>query len=74
MTTDPNALVKPIHEKAMPVLLLTPEETDIWMRAVGRGDAPGPAAPRPRADRQGLAILRSQRYQGEDRHDESEIR
>ena len=33
LTTDPNALVKPIHEKAMPVLLLTKEETDIWMRA-----------------------------------------
>ncbi|HBT68734.1 MAG TPA: DUF159 family protein, partial [Agrobacterium sp.] len=25
--------VKPIHEKAMPVLLLTNEETDVWMRA-----------------------------------------
>ncbi|MBB3163831.1 putative SOS response-associated peptidase YedK [Rhizobium laguerreae] len=25
--------MKPIHEKAMPVLLLTKEETDIWMRA-----------------------------------------
>lgn len=33
LTTDPNALVKPIHEKAMPVLLLTQEETDVWMRA-----------------------------------------
>lgn len=30
---SPNALVKPIHEKAMPVLLLTKEETDILMRA-----------------------------------------
>ncbi|NKM26951.1 SOS response-associated peptidase family protein [Rhizobium laguerreae] len=26
-------LVKPIHDKAMPVLLLTNEETDTWMRA-----------------------------------------
>ncbi|AYM09004.1 hypothetical protein At1D1460_47630 (plasmid) [Agrobacterium tumefaciens] len=33
LITDPNDLVKPIHEKAMPVLLLTKEETDIWMRA-----------------------------------------
>ncbi|MBB5536469.1 putative SOS response-associated peptidase YedK [Rhizobium giardinii] len=33
LTTDPNSLVKPIHEKAMPVLLLTKEETDTWMRA-----------------------------------------
>jgi putative SOS response-associated peptidase YedK len=33
LTTDANALVKPIHDKAMPVLLLTQEETDVWMRA-----------------------------------------
>lgn len=33
LTTDPNGLVKPIHEKAMPVLLLTKEETDTWLRA-----------------------------------------
>jgi putative SOS response-associated peptidase YedK len=33
LTTDPNDLVKPIHEKAMPVLLLTREETEVWMRA-----------------------------------------
>ncbi|MGR9556493.1 SOS response-associated peptidase (plasmid) [Rhizobium leguminosarum] len=33
LTTDPNDLVKPIHGKAMPVLLLTKEETDVWMRA-----------------------------------------
>jgi len=33
LTTDPNNLVKPIHGKAMPVLLLTKEETDVWMTA-----------------------------------------
>lgn len=33
LTTDPNAVVAPIHEKAMPVLSLTKEETDVWMRA-----------------------------------------
>lgn len=33
LTTDPNDLVKPIHEKAMPVLLLIPEEAHVWMRA-----------------------------------------
>jgi putative SOS response-associated peptidase YedK len=32
LTTDPNDLVKPIHEKAMPMLLLSKEETDTWMR------------------------------------------
>lgn len=29
LTTDANALVKPIHEKAMPVVLLNREETDL---------------------------------------------
>lgn len=33
LTTDPNDLVKPIYGKPTPVLLLTTEETDIWMRA-----------------------------------------
>ncbi|MBY5441774.1 SOS response-associated peptidase [Rhizobium leguminosarum] len=33
LTTDANDLVKPIHLKAMPVLLLTQEEVDAWMRA-----------------------------------------
>ncbi len=34
LTTDPNGLVKPIHEKAMPILLTTKEETETWMRAL----------------------------------------
>ncbi|MBY3181358.1 SOS response-associated peptidase [Rhizobium laguerreae] len=33
LTTDPNDIVKPIHGTAMPVLLLTQEEVDVWMRA-----------------------------------------
>jgi hypothetical protein len=33
LTTSPNAVVKPIHEKAMPVILRTDEERDVWMRA-----------------------------------------
>src|SRR5215203_3415160 len=33
LTTSPNALVEPIHPKAMPVILLTDEERDVWMRA-----------------------------------------
>jgi putative SOS response-associated peptidase YedK len=32
-TTEPNAVVGPIHEKAMPVILTTDEERDVWMRA-----------------------------------------
>ena len=33
MTTEPNAIVAPIHPKAMPVILTTDEERDVWMRA-----------------------------------------
>ncbi|QFY63530.1 SOS response-associated peptidase (plasmid) [Rhizobium grahamii] len=33
LTTDPNDVVRPVHEKAMPVLLQTREETDVWMSA-----------------------------------------
>lgn len=31
LTTDPNNAVRPVHEKAMPVLLRTREETELWM-------------------------------------------
>ena len=33
LTCEPNSVVSPIHAKAMPVLLTTPEEHDVWMRA-----------------------------------------
>ena len=33
LTTAPNAVVEPIHPKAMPVILTTDEEREIWMRA-----------------------------------------
>lgn len=33
LTCEPNAIVKPIHPKAMPVILTTAEEIDLWMRA-----------------------------------------
>jgi putative SOS response-associated peptidase YedK len=33
LTTSPNAVVEPIHPKAMPVILTTDEECDVWMRA-----------------------------------------
>jgi putative SOS response-associated peptidase YedK len=32
LTTAPNEIVKPIHPKAMPVILTTHEEYDVWMR------------------------------------------
>ncbi|RXT20486.1 hypothetical protein B5U98_21005 [Bosea sp. Tri-39] len=33
LTTGPNAEVTPIHPKAMPVILTTPEECETWMTA-----------------------------------------
>ena len=33
LTTSPNVVVEPIHPKAMPVILMTDEERDVWMRA-----------------------------------------
>ena len=33
LTTSPNAIVEPIHPKAMPVVLTTSEEVNVWMNA-----------------------------------------
>jgi putative SOS response-associated peptidase YedK len=33
LTTTANSVVGPVHPKAMPVLLTTPEEWDVWLRA-----------------------------------------
>ncbi len=33
LTTAPNAIVEPIHPKAMPLILTTEEDRDVWMRA-----------------------------------------
>ena len=33
LTTAPNVIVEPIHPKAMPVILTTEVERDVWMRA-----------------------------------------
>jgi putative SOS response-associated peptidase YedK len=42
LTTSPNTLIKPIYEKAMPVIITTPEEADVWMNAHW-SEAKGPA-------------------------------
>jgi putative SOS response-associated peptidase YedK len=39
MTTEPNAVVEPIHEKAMPVMLMTPDDVDQWLQGVSVDDA-----------------------------------
>jgi putative SOS response-associated peptidase YedK len=33
LTCEPNDVVRPIHPKAMPVILTTDEERDVWLRA-----------------------------------------
>jgi putative SOS response-associated peptidase YedK len=33
LTMSPNVVVEPIHPKAMPIILTTDEERDVWMRA-----------------------------------------
>lgn len=33
LTCEPNAVVAPVHPKAMPVILTTPEECETWMTA-----------------------------------------
>jgi len=39
LTTAPNAVVEPFHPKAMPVILTTDEERDVWARQPGEGPA-----------------------------------
>jgi putative SOS response-associated peptidase YedK len=33
LTTEANASVRPVHAKAMPVMLTTPEEMEVWLQA-----------------------------------------
>ena len=33
LATDTNGIIGPVHPKAMPVLLTTTEEFDVWLRA-----------------------------------------
>ena len=31
LTTEPNGVVQPVHDKAMPVMLMTAEDVDVWL-------------------------------------------
>ena len=46
LTTDSNEDVKPVHAKAMPVILTTAEEADAWLTAP-MADALKPQRPLP---------------------------
>jgi putative SOS response-associated peptidase YedK len=39
MTTEPNGIVAPFHEKAMPVMLMTPEDVARWLDGDSVADA-----------------------------------
>jgi putative SOS response-associated peptidase YedK len=39
MTTEANGIVAPFHEKAMPVMLMTPEDVDRWLQGSSASDA-----------------------------------
>jgi putative SOS response-associated peptidase YedK len=45
MTTEPNALVASVHEQAMPVVLMTPEDVDRWLTGGALEDALAMQAP-----------------------------
>jgi putative SOS response-associated peptidase YedK len=46
LTTDANAVVRPVHAKAMPVILTTAEQMELWMSAPA-DEALSPQRPHP---------------------------
>jgi putative SOS response-associated peptidase YedK len=47
MTSEPNALVASVHEQAMPVVLMTPQDVDRWLKGSSVEDALAMQSPAP---------------------------
>ncbi len=65
LTTEPNAVVAPVHPKAMPVILTTQDEIDQWMTAP---TANALALQRPLPDGMLQIVARGGKVDGADRH------
>jgi putative SOS response-associated peptidase YedK len=61
LTTEPNAVVAPIHPKAMPVILTTVEEIEIWLMAPAKEAL---ALQRPLPDHALRIVARGQKQDG----------